>query len=425
MLPTPWTPQGTFLQLVLATRAASAPPPALQPHTAVAAAVGHAPPVAAPRDTTAAPAPCDSAVGPRWVEQLTRAAACAASPHDGASSASPPPPPPPPQQQRDGTSCGVRVVTAVDVLSVARCGDGGGGGDGGGADGATPGAGPLRVALSNGEVLATDCVVAATGVSPSVEWRALHVFILFFTNFLTLLSRRAPSSWARTADGGLAVDASQRVRGSPATSRAFAAGDSATRDATFASAPHWHQMRLWGQARDAGRRAAASMLAACRPRPEAGGGYSRAAAGGRDAPHPLVDPSLELFTHATRFFGRRVVLLGRYNGQGLPEEGSEGGNGGGGGGGGGGGDGGGGGGCGGGGSDIVSYSRQEDPSPSHEGMFVRVTLFRGRVVGAVLIGDSAADLSETFEHLILDELDVSSIGPHLLDPDIDIEDFFD
>ena len=47
----------------------------------------------------------------------------------------------------------------------------------------------------------------------------------------------------------------------------------------------------------------------------------------------------------------------------------------------------------------------------------------GRVIGAVLIGDT--DMEETFENLILNKLDISRIEDSLLDPDIDIEDYFD
>jgi hypothetical protein len=36
-----------------------------------------------------------------------------------------------------------------------------------------------------------------------------------------------------------------------------------------------------------------------------------------------------------------------------------------------------------------------------------------------------AGLEETFENLILDGIDLSRYGVELLDPDVDIEDFFD
>ena len=43
--------------------------------------------------------------------------------------------------------------------------------------------------------------------------------------------------------------------------------------------------------------------------------------------------------------------------------------------------------------------------------------------GALLIGET--DLEETFENLILNQIDVSSLGENLINPDIDIEDYFD
>jgi pyridine nucleotide-disulfide oxidoreductase domain-containing protein 1 len=55
--------------------------------------------------------------------------------------------------------------------------------------------------------------------------------------------------------------------------------------------------------------------------------------------------------------------------------------------------------------------------------FVRVLLLRGRMRGAVLIGET--DLEDTFENLILDGLDLSSYGPALLDPNIEVDHVFD
>lgn len=45
------------------------------------------------------------------------------------------------------------------------------------------------------------------------------------------------------------------------------------------------------------------------------------------------------------------------------------------------------------------------------------------MVGAVLIGET--DLEETFENLILNQMDLTVYGEELLNPDIDIEDYFD
>ncbi len=68
------------------------------------------------------------------------------------------------------------------------------------------------------------------------------------------------------------------------------------------------------------------------------------------------------------------------------------------------------------------YSRVLDAG-SPEATFVRVLLLRGRMQGAVLIGET--DLEETFENLILDGLDLTQFGPGLLDPDIELDHVFD
>jgi hypothetical protein len=91
-----------------------------------------------------------------------------------------------------------------------------------------------------------------------------------------------------------------------------------------------------------------------------------------------------------------VVLLGLYNGQKLVGAAPHG--------------------------DLVTYSRalgEGGPDAS----FVRVVLLRGRMQGAVLIGET--DLEETFENLILDALDLSTYGPALLDPDVELDHVFD
>ena len=55
--------------------------------------------------------------------------------------------------------------------------------------------------------------------------------------------------------------------------------------------------------------------------------------------------------------------------------------------------------------------------------YVKVVLNNGRLMGAILIGET--DLEEVFEHLILNQTDLSPYGEDLLDPNIDIEDYFD
>lgn len=54
---------------------------------------------------------------------------------------------------------------------------------------------------------------------------------------------------------------------------------------------------------------------------------------------------------------------------------------------------------------------------------MKIVVSEGRVQGALLIGET--DLEETFENLILNQIDVSMFGENLINPDIDIEDYFD
>jgi hypothetical protein len=83
-------------------------------------------------------------------------------------------------------------------------------------------------------------------------------------------------------------------------------------------------------------------------------------------------------------------------------------------------------------SRTISTSRAGQPAPPPVEIWVRVTpgreyikltILRGKLVGALLIGDT--ELEEVFENLILNALDISGIGIGLLDPDIDIADYFD
>ena len=55
--------------------------------------------------------------------------------------------------------------------------------------------------------------------------------------------------------------------------------------------------------------------------------------------------------------------------------------------------------------------------------YVKVILHDGKMQGAILIGET--DLEETFENLILNQMDLTRYGEDLLNPDIDIEDYFD
>lgn len=55
--------------------------------------------------------------------------------------------------------------------------------------------------------------------------------------------------------------------------------------------------------------------------------------------------------------------------------------------------------------------------------YIKLVVKDGRLHGAVLIGET--EMEETFENLILNQLDVSQYGVDLLNPDLDIDDYFD
>ena len=89
----------------------------------------------------------------------------------------------------------------------------------------------------------------------------------------------------------------------------------------------------------------------------------------------------------THFFGYKIILLGKYNGQGL-------------------------------GKDFEVLLRCTKGKE-----YVKVVVHQGKIHGALLIGET--DLEETLENLILNQMDISSFGEYLLDPNVDIEDYFD
>jgi len=164
-------------------------------------------------------------------------------------------------------------------------------------------------------------------------------------------------------EGGVVVDHNM-VTSDPDI---FAAGDICS--ASWEPSEHWMQMRLWTQARQMGIMAARAMVARTQ------------------GEQIELDFCFEMFAHVTRFFDYKVVLLGLFNGQKLEN----------------------------------NYEVLLRVTPGVE--YVKTVMKGGKMQGAILIGDT--DLEETFENLILNQLDLSSYGEELLNPDIDIEDYFD
>jgi NAD(P)H-nitrite reductase large subunit len=164
-------------------------------------------------------------------------------------------------------------------------------------------------------------------------------------------------------DGGLEVNEKLET----SIKDVYAAGDVCT--VTWKTSPHWFQMRLWSQARQMGDYAARSMWSAYQNK------------------EIQLDFAFELFAHVTNFFNFKVILLGNFDAKGL-------------------------------GNDYELLIRHTEGQE-----YIKVVLHQGKVQGALLIGDT--DLEETMENLILNQLDVSAYGEDLLNPDIDIEDYFD
>lgn len=203
---------------------------------------------------------------------------------------------------------------------------------------------PVYAQLTNGKIIGCDLIVSATGVTPNSHICGLEEL-------------------RKGDDAGLLVDWKLETSGKDI----YAAGDVCTAD--WPRAKHWFQMRLWTQAHQMGRYVAKSMVSALR---------------NEDF---LQDFCFELFTHVTKFFSYKVVLLGLYNGQTLGNN-----------------------------YEILLRITKDQE-------YVKIILQDGKMQGAVLIGET--DLEEMCENLILNQLDLSVYGEDLLNPDIDIEDYFD
>lgn len=204
---------------------------------------------------------------------------------------------------------------------------------------------PIYIELTNDKVYGCDFLVSATGVVP---------------NTAPLLPG---NQFLLADDSGIRVDDMMRT----SEKDVYAAGDVCT--AGWEPAKHWLQMRLWSQARQMGAYSAQCMVA------------------DMQGQRISLDFCFEVFAHVTKFFNYKVILLGKFNAQGL-------------------------------GRDYEILLRVT------KGLeYVKVVLRDGRMEGAILIGET--DLEETFENLILNQTDLTPFKDHLLDPDIDIEDFFD
>lgn len=205
---------------------------------------------------------------------------------------------------------------------------------------------PVYVKLTNGKMYGCNLIVSATGVAPCNDFDV-----------------KGSGPFKTGIDGGIEVDWKMETN----LSDIFAAGDVCS--AAWERAPHWFQMRLWTQARQMGTYAAKAMVASLL------------------GEQFYQDFCFEIFSHVTKFFGYKVVLLGLFNGQKLDN----------------------------------NYEILLRITKGVE--YVKLVMKNGRMQGAVLIGET--DLEEMCENLILNQLDLTDFGEDLLNPDIDIEDYFD
>lgn len=213
---------------------------------------------------------------------------------------------------------------------------------------------PVYAELTNGRLLGCDFIVSATGVCPNSG---------LFDNL--------PCTFGH--DRGVHIDQNMRVLG---VKNVYAAGDVCC-TSSWPSSDHWHQMRLWTQAKQMGSFAAQCMLSHCEQEKKG------------EEQHLIPDICFDIFAHVTNFFGKKVILLGRYNAQGIED------------------------------TENLEFLLRSTTGEE----YIKVVMLHGRMQGAVLIGET--DLEETFENLILNGTDLSTLGEDLLNPCIDIADYFD
>ncbi|ETO27367.1 hypothetical protein RFI_09768 [Reticulomyxa filosa] len=226
----------------------------------------------------------------------------------------------------------------------------------------------LEIKLTNGKTLHCDLLLCAMGVLP-------------YTPYCD------PKVLSKTSkNGALIVNEFLQARNYP---HIFAAGDCcklesrATVHEKGSDDIHaWFQMQLWSQAQQMGWIAAHAMF------------YDP-----KDYENDVhLCFNWELFAHVTKFFNKKCIFLGRFNGQGLRD------------------------------SEFLKYNTKMKMELEKQQMIklvVEVNEYTGRerVMGAVLIGDTG--LEETCENLILNKTDISKFGDDFLSVDVDLEDMFD
>lgn len=209
---------------------------------------------------------------------------------------------------------------------------------------------PVKIRTHKGVRLDCDLVALAIGVQP---------------NKVNMLGGKLDIS---SMDGGILVDDQMRT----SLEGIYAAGDIVSCE-KWPCSDLWFQMRLWTQARQMGCYTAKCILSHI------------------ENQDPSIYFNFDCFTHCTSFFGYRVVLLGKFNGQSMDE------------------------------TRLRECEAIVRTNPGRD--YIKILLLHNKIIGAVLVGNSG--LEETIENLIHDGIDVGEFKERLLDDSIDIDDFFD
>lgn len=209
---------------------------------------------------------------------------------------------------------------------------------------------PLNVSTKKGKHIKCDLVISAIGVAPNK---------LGVTNGVLDVSE---------GDGGILIDEQMRT----SLDKVYAAGDVVSCE-RWPPNELWFQMRLWTQARQMGFYAGRCIASHIRNQ------------------DPSIYFNFDCFAHCTAFFGYKLVLLGKYNGQLLNDKETK----------------------------ECEVIARVNPGKD----YIKILIKDNRIIGAVLVGDSG--LEETIENLICDRIDVREYKDQLLDETVDIEDYFD
>lgn len=208
---------------------------------------------------------------------------------------------------------------------------------------------PLQVLTRKKKEIDCDLVVTGIGVE---------------ANHIPIIGSNLETS---SSNGGILIDEQMRT----SINGIYAAGDVVSCE-RWTHREHWLQMRLWTQARQMGYYAGKCLVNHLRSQ------------------DPTVYFQFDCFAHSTSFFGYKLILLGRYNGQACDS------------------------------GDNLDVIVRVDPGKE----YLKVIIKDDKIYGAVLVGDTGKE--DMLENMILDGLHVDeAVRDSLLNDTIEIDDWYD